>query len=322
MPGSGSICLICTCCSTAHFLSSFIKNYEYYQYVQEHGGYLQFWVNHGDIAASVPLVVRAIVLVSLPAFVAIFVFEKRKKYLYLATAAYLLTSIPTLLLGLRGGVFALVLTLWYVAAVKSTKKSRMLVVAALALSLVLVGDVIQTLREDTDTTLSDYTFAPLEFVRLQGNSLDVTSAAVKYRSIFAPYAGSYLRHELENAFVASDTTNYFRGKSLAFDVAVLLNADAFSNGRGTGGSYIGEAYVLGALPGVLIISLLIGCGLQFCHRASQERALLVPAGAGVARTYSPCPGGTCWTGCQCWAGPSCRSQFWSWDGSCSAGCYG
>jgi oligosaccharide repeat unit polymerase len=250
------------------------KNYEYYQYVQEHGGYLQFWVNHGDIAASVPLVVRAIVLVSLPAFVAIFVFEKRKKYLYLATAGYLLTSIPTLLLGLRGGVFALVLTLWYVAAVKSTKKSRMLVVAVLALSLVLVGDVIQTLREDTDTTLSDYTFAPLEFVRLQGNSLDVTSAAVKYRSVFAPYAGSYLLHELENAFVASDTTNYFRGKSLAFDVAVLLNADAFSNGRGTGGSYIGEAYVLGALPGVLIISLLIGCGLQFCHRASQDRRSL------------------------------------------------
>ncbi|MFZ0315043.1 MAG: O-antigen polysaccharide polymerase Wzy [Candidatus Korobacteraceae bacterium] len=246
------------------------KNYEYYQYIQEHGGYLQFWVNHGDIAASVPWVVRGIVLLSLPALVAIFVFEKRRRYLYLATAAYLLASIPTLLLGLRGGVFALVLTLWYVAAVKSTGKSRIVAVAALGLALVLVGDVVQTLREDTDTTLADYTFAPLEFVRLQGNSLDVTSAAVKYRSIFAPYAGSYLRHELGNAFVANDTTNYFRGKSLAFDVPVLLNADAFSNGRGTGGSYIGEAYVLGALPGVLVISWLIGCGLQFCHRASQD----------------------------------------------------
>lgn len=254
------------------------KNYRYYQYIQEHGGYLQFWVNHGDIAASVPLVVRGIVLLSLPAFVAIFVFEKRRRYLYLATAAYLLTSIPTLLLGLRGGVFALVLTLWYVAAVKSTRKSRIIVVAALAFAMVLVGDVVQTLREDTDATLSDYAFAPMEFVRLQGNSLDVTSVAVKYRSIFAPYAGSYLWHELQNAFVANDTTNYFRGKSLAFDVPVLLNADAFSNGRGTGGSYIGEAYVLGALSGVLVISLLIGCGLHFCHRACQDaRSLFLVA---------------------------------------------
>ena len=60
------------------------KNYRYYEYVQQHGGYLSFFVNHGDVASSVPLLVRAIVLISFPAFVAIFVFERRKKYLYLA----------------------------------------------------------------------------------------------------------------------------------------------------------------------------------------------------------------------------------------------
>lgn len=31
------------------------KNYRYYEYVQQHGGYLSFFINHGDIAASVPL---------------------------------------------------------------------------------------------------------------------------------------------------------------------------------------------------------------------------------------------------------------------------
>ncbi len=246
------------------------KNYEYYQYIQEHGGYLHFWVNHGDIAASVPLFVRAIILISLPAFVAIFVFEKRRKYLYLATAAYLLISIPTLLLGLRGGVFALVLTLWYVAAVKSTRKSRIIAVAALAFALVLVGDVVQTLREDTDATLSDYAFAPLEFVRLQGNSLDVTSVAVKYKDLLAPHVFSYLWNELQDAFVPRDLSDYAPGKRLSYDVTVLLNPAAFSHGLGTAGSYLAELYLLGGIGGVVVLSLLLGGSLHLLHSFSRN----------------------------------------------------
>jgi len=246
------------------------KNYEYYQYIQGHGGYLHFWVNHGDIAASVPLFVRAIILISLPAFVAIFVFEKRKKYLYLATAAYLLTSIPTLLLGMRGGVFAMVLTLWYVAAVKSTGRSRVLAVAALAFALLLVGDVVQTLREDTDTTLSDYVFAPVEFVRLQGNSLDVTSVAVKYKDLLAPHAPAYLWNELQGAFVPRDLSDYAPGKLLGYDVTVLLNPAAFSSGLGTAGSYLAELYLLGGLGGVVLLSLLLGGGLHLLHSLSRN----------------------------------------------------
>ena len=254
------------------------KNYRYYQYVQEHGGYLQFWINHGSVASSVPLLVRAVVLINLPVFVAIFVFERKKVRLYVTTACYFAATAFTLLMGLRGGFFGLVLALWYVAAIKSTKKSRVVAIAALALTLVVVGDVIQTLRDDSDTTLADYTFAPLEFVKLQGNSLEVTSTAVAYRQLFENYSLSYLWHELGNGFVANDVTNYFRGKSLAFDVPVFLNARAFSLGRGTGGSYIAEAYVLAACPGVVCISLLIGLGLRFCYRLSGQMKSLVIVG--------------------------------------------
>ena len=127
------------------------KNYRYYQYIQEHGGYLQFWVNHGDIATSVPFLVRGVVLISFPAFLGIFVVERRKKLFYLATALYFATTALTLLVGLRGGAFAVVLVLWYIAAIKSTKKSRIVSIAALGLVLVIIGDVIQTLREDTWT---------------------------------------------------------------------------------------------------------------------------------------------------------------------------
>ena len=48
------------------------KNYSYYQYAQDHGGYMYFWVNHGEFAASVPFWVRLVSLLTLPSFVGIF----------------------------------------------------------------------------------------------------------------------------------------------------------------------------------------------------------------------------------------------------------
>ena len=264
------------------------KNYQYYRAVQQHGGYVSFFINHAEIAASVPLLVRAIVLINLPAFVAIFVFEQRKKYLYLVTITYFAAASLVLLLGLRGGIFALVLTLWYVAAIKSKKRSRVFALGLLAFVLVLVGCVVESLREDSDS-LADFAFAPLEFVTLQGNSLDVTEVAVKHRQVFAPYAASYLWNELKNGFIANDTRNYFRGKFLPFDVSVFLNRSAFALGHGTGGSYIGEAYVIGGLFGVALISLLIGGGLHLLYRLSQNTlslfvvAMILPDILGMPR---------------------------------------
>ena len=249
------------------------KNYKYYEYVQQHGGYLSFWMNHGDVASSVSFLVRAIVLISFPVYVAIFVFERRKKYLYLATVWYFATASLVLLLGSRGGVFALVLTLWYVAGVKSAKKSRVVTAAALALMLVVVGAVVQSLREVPES-LSDFAFAPVEFVTLQGNSLDVTEVAVKYRKILATYAASYLWNELLDAFVPRDVQDYARGRRLAYDVTVLLNPDAFSRGMGTGGSYLAEIYLLGGLGGVIVLSLLIGGGLHFLYCLSRNMVSL------------------------------------------------
>ena len=246
------------------------KNYRYYQYIQEHGGYLQFWINHGDVASSVPFLVRAVVLINLPVFLAIFVFERKRLWLYLTTVLYFGSAIFTLLMGLRSGLSALVLVLWYVAAIKSTKRSRIVVIAALAFALVVVGDAIQTLREDTNSSLSDYTFVPLEFVKGQGNSLEVTSTAIKYRQELAPHALSYLWYQLQDAFVPRDVQDYAPGKRLSYDVTVLLNPIAFSVGRGTAGSYLAELYLLGGIRGVALFSLLIGAGLHFLNRLSRN----------------------------------------------------
>jgi hypothetical protein len=245
------------------------KNYSYYQYAQGHGGYIYFWVNHGEFAASVPLWVRLISLITLPAFAGIFVFENRKRYVYITTFCYFASSLLLLLMGSRMGLFALIITLWYVAGIKSRKKSRLIPMLSLALVLLLAGAVVQALREDSDS-VTTYALDPVKFVNLQGNSLDVTATAVKYRSIFEPYAGSYLWQELQNAFVPHDYQHYFRGRELSQDISGLLNSAAFAMGYGTAGSYLADAYVIGGVAAVVTISLLIGGGLHLLYRFSSS----------------------------------------------------
>ena len=254
------------------------KNYSYYHFIQSHGGYLYFWTHHGDIISSVPLIVRAIVLINAPAFLAIFVFERRTKWLYLATISYFATTIFTLLIGFRSSAFVLILVLWYVAKVKSNKKSRLVGLVALALFLTIVGGLIQTIREDQEASLSNYVFAPLEFVRLEGDSIDVTAATVKYEKMLAPYGLSYLWYDLQDAFALRSVHDYVPGQRLPNDISVLLNPVAFARGRGDAGSYLAQMYLLGGVAGVVILSLLLGGGLHLLHRFSRDaRTLFVVA---------------------------------------------
>ena len=245
------------------------KNYSYYQYAQAHGGYTFLFVNHAALAASVPFLVRATQLITFPVFVAIFVFERRKKFLYPVTILYFCTAAIILLLGSRVGAFSLVLALWYIARVKSTKKARILRLAIFALLLMMVGYAVQQIREDSGEQTAA-TFSPARVLDLQGASLDVTAVAVKYRKLFRPYVASYLLQELRDAFVANDAANYYRGRALGFDVTVLLNPALFSMGYGTGSSYVAEAYVIGGLLGVVLISVLMGFGLGLLYDSSRK----------------------------------------------------
>lgn len=245
------------------------KNYSYYAYAQAHGGYTFLFVNHSALAASVPFFARAIQLITFPVFIAIFVFERRKRFLILVTTLYFCTAAIILLLGSRAGAFSLALALWYVARVKSAKQGHILRLGVFALVLMMVGYAVQQMREDSsDQTVT--TFSPVKVLDVQGVSLDVTAVSVKYREVFRPYLGSYFLQELQDAFVASDASNYYRGRALGFDVSVLLNPVLFSWGYGTASSYLAEAYVAGGLLGVVVISLLIGVGLNLLHGKSRN----------------------------------------------------
>ncbi len=245
------------------------KNYSYYRYAQDHGGYVYFWINHGEFAASVPFWVRLVSLVTLPSFVGIFVIEKRKWPLYLATFCYFGSSLLLLLMGSRMGTLGMIVALWYAAGIKSGKKTRTAAVLGLALVLFLAAGVFQALREDSDSVVA-YAIDPVAFITLAGNSLDVTEVVVAYRDLFTPYTATYLKNELTFAFSPHDLEHYYRGRELGHDVSVLLNPTEFEHGIGTAGSYIAEEYMIGGLAGVVLISIFLGLGLHLLYRLSQN----------------------------------------------------
>jgi len=239
------------------------KNYRYYEYAQEHGGYLVFFIDHAGLASSIPLAVRAISLISLPALVGISVLERRKKALRITAAVYFLITAPVLLTGSRGAIFSLILSLWYLAKVKSGKRSHLYALGLIGTGLVLVGALIGSFRVENGESRA--LAGPSQFTADQGMSLNVTEVAVAYRGRFAPHISSYLAGELQSAFVASDQTNYVAGKRFADDLAMFLNPVTYQLGFGTGSAYLAEAYVVGGLWGVVLISGLLGALLHKMH---------------------------------------------------------
>lgn len=258
--------------STLPFL--LYKNYLYYRFIQGHGWYTVFFNDYNRLAASVPLVVRVAALFTLPVLAAIVAFETRKKILYTVVALYFCSSIVILLTGTRMGTFSLILALWYVARIKSRHDARMWRIAVLAVALAVVANLIGLARfgeEVEGRTAVD----PVRFIATQGVSLAVTEVAVMRRNLFEPYVFSYLLHELQIELVSSDVSNYFRGRQFGFDVSVFLNPRLFEEGFATSGSYVAEAYVIGGIVGVTLISLLIGVGLRFMYTCSRNATILV-----------------------------------------------
>jgi O-antigen polysaccharide polymerase Wzy len=252
------------------------RNYCYYAYARDHGGYLVFFIGHGGMAASVPLAVRAVSLVSLPSLVGIFVLEQRRDLVRLAAALYFAVAAPVLLTGSRGSVFTLILSLCYLSQAKTAKRVRPFALGLIASALFLVGTLVGSLRVADDDT--GVVAGAAQFIADQGASLNVTEVAVLYRDRFVPHIGSYVTSELQSAFVAVDQANSRPGMRFSDDVAGFLNPVAYHLGFGGGSAYVAEAYVLGGIAGVVLVSIGVGFLLHVIHAASRSPLGLFLAG--------------------------------------------
>ncbi|HTZ57188.1 MAG TPA: O-antigen polysaccharide polymerase Wzy [Acidobacteriaceae bacterium] len=256
--------------------ASLVKNYLYFRYALDNG-YLAFFNDYYRLAATVPLPVRLIALLDLPVFLALFVLETRKKRLWTITVLYFVVAGLYLAAGSRGGTLSLVLVVWYLARIKSSKRARILVPVLLVVVLIGVAVAVDASR-DTEAGGQSYVLGPIELIAQQGNSLTVTELAIKYQDAFRPHIGSYLFNDLWEMFVPSDISRYVPGGYISWDMVVLLNPSISGMGFGTGGSYLAEMYLLAGLGGVVGLSLLLGYGLNLIYVCSSNAwALIVVA---------------------------------------------
>jgi len=236
------------------------KNYEYFQFIRSHGGYLAIFTDSDAIAQSAGALVRIMSLAAANAFLLVYLIERRGGRLALVTTAFLSTSVLELLIGLRGKVFLFLLTLWFLHNLKTGKRFRPVALATVVLVGSFAAVAISGFREMRSTAVT----GPAGFIAGQGISMGVTQVAVQYRPLFAPHAKTYLANELLQAFYPG--SHFGQGQLFDNDISVFLNLDAFREGFGTGSSYLAEAWIAGGLLAVLFVSILIGLALRLLHR--------------------------------------------------------
>jgi hypothetical protein len=260
------------------------KNYIYLSYVRDHGGYLAVFTDSQAIVNSAGLVVRSVSLVAYNLFLVIFVLERRRKYLIPLTALFFASSVLELMLGLRGKVFLLLITLWYVSNLKKGSRFRLIPLAVTVAVLSLLAALVAGFRENRASAF----LSPVQFISDQGMSLGVTEAAVEFRPLFGKHAARYLIDTTETAY--KPASSFGEGQLFADDLSLFLNRRAFALGFATGSSYLAESYLAGGTAFVVVASVIIGLALRLFHKMSNGTAgatvliLLLPSMIYLPRT--------------------------------------
>ncbi|MBS1804115.1 MAG: O-antigen polysaccharide polymerase Wzy [Acidobacteria bacterium] len=243
---------------------SLYKNLMYLWYIRTHGGYLVVYTDNADVLQSAGVLARTLSMVNITAILVLFVVETRRRHVMGVLALFGALSFLDLLIGFRGKFFSTILSLWFLMNLKTGRRFRlpMLVTSAVLISASAV--IVGFFREDNAFEM----VSPIGFLVMQGVSMNVTEAAVKFYSTFSPYGWEYLW----GGFVNGLTPTAAAGLHLwSGDLSVYLNPISSNMGFGTASSYLAELYLFGGTSAVAAGSLLIGFCLGFLHRLSSRR---------------------------------------------------
>ncbi len=160
-----------------------------------------------------------------PASSASFSSKSARKYLYLATTCYFLSSLLLLLMGSRMGTLGLIVALWYAAGIKSGKKTQD------RCSFVLAWGIVH------------HSWGFSGFARRFRQRHRLCCRSLEVRDLVGQFAGRdrgcrqvrgtihslrrvrYMWNELTFGFSPHDLQHYFRGRELGHDVSMLLDAE-------------------------------------------------------------------------------------------------
>ena len=241
-----------------------LKNILYLRYMMAHGGYYAIYTDYEGVVSSAGFIVRGLGILGTSAFMLIYLLERSSRRITVVTTLYMVASIGDLLIGYRGKVYTLVLTLWYLRNPKQGKRFPLPTILFAGLLMASLGVVILAFREQHAVEYLN----PMAFVAQQGVSLNVTEAAIEYRHVFEPHGVSYIVHDLLGAFVpVMDATG---GKFMPRDLSLFLNPFMFAQGNGTGSDYLAQLYIAGKLWGVLWGSIFVGAVFAWLQRVGKD----------------------------------------------------
>lgn len=233
------------------------KNYEYFDYVRSHGGYLAIFRSEEHVT-EVGFLVRAMSQVCSSAFLIYFVYERPRLRLALLSMLYVAASLLELLIGLRGKVLLFFICLLFLYKLKRSAGFRLRGLIVLGVVLAISAQAVEIFRENKTEKINLWQ-APAIFLAAEGVSINQTETIIAFYPQFAPYRWSYLKYGLTGLYQSHAEVQAAvpQGQVLANDSGMFLNRSGFDLGFGTGGSYLAEGYLYGKTFGVIGESLLI-----------------------------------------------------------------
>ena len=246
----------------------FYKVWAYVRFTQSHGGYAANLLMNTELRDAAGMPVRLASFVCASAFYLLLLTENRMpvlKYVYVFYISALLLSLG---IGDRGGVLTQFIMIWFVHKFKTGKSFKlvpMLIIGCLgAILSAFIGHVRSNEAIEGSMNI-------VHFITGQGISLQVTELAVAEHDTFAPHAISYLL--CGSGLCPGEIQS---GQMLNRDVSEHLSSVRVEQGLGTGSSFVAEAFLLGGIAGVIIVSLCIGLALRLLHSVSDKKYGLAP----------------------------------------------
>ena len=235
------------------------KNYVYLAYIRSHGGYISVYTDNDAILQSAGTLVRGVALIGTSVLLLLYLCERRRRYMSLILSLFFIVSMMDLLMGFRGKIFVQILLFWFIHNLKTGKKFNLIPLLSTAAVISLLAVLIVGFRENVAVNV----LGPVGFISGQGISMNVTELAVENRQLFEKNAGRYFIGDVKSMFVPNSD-------NFESDLSLYLSPDSFRAGYATGSSYLAEAYLIGGVFGVAIVSLLVGMMMSWIHARSDS----------------------------------------------------
>ncbi len=243
------------------------KNVYYLRYVMEHGGYLAIYLGSEHIE-GVGVLARVGSLLCMSAFTLYVFHETDARRARWAIIFFVLAFSIELLIGLRGKFFAIGIALALTYMLRFGGRFSLRGIGALVLVVVGLSLFVEIFREQKDKALTSGTLEIFfDFIAQQGVTAGVVQVVMEDIERYARHAGGYALRQFVVPFLSQQDVP--PGWSLANDVSMELQPEAYLLGFGTGSSYLAELLLIGGWLGVMVGSLAIGVILGGLSRLRQ-----------------------------------------------------